>query len=141
MLSSRFPIAFAAGFLAVLIFHQGAFALLHLIGFTAIAPYQMKPTQPFGIPQVISSAFWGGIWGMVFALIMPYLRRLYWLGALLFGSLGPTLVFLFIILPLRGQPVAGGWQPQLIATGLIVNGAWGLGTALLVRSLSKLRRQ
>lgn len=43
---------------------------------------------------------------------------------------------MFIVLPFKGMPVAGGWQINLIATGLMVNAAWGLGTALLLHLAS-----
>jgi hypothetical protein len=64
----------------------------------------------------------------------------YWVAALLFGALGPTLVSWFVVMPLKGQAVAGGWQPAGMVTGLLVNGAWGLGTALLFLGLSKWQR-
>src|SRR5919199_900381 len=79
---SRFILAFIAGFLAVVIFHQGMLALL-------------------------------------------------------FGAIAPTLVAWFLVAPLKNQPIAGGFQPAAMLTGLLVNGAWGIGTALLLRLLSK----
>jgi hypothetical protein len=50
-----------------------------------------------------------------------------------------VLVAWFIVAPLKIQPVAGGFQPAAMVTGLLVNGAWGVGTALLLRLLSKLK--
>ncbi|HEY9635097.1 MAG TPA: hypothetical protein V6D14_16970 [Coleofasciculaceae cyanobacterium] len=134
---SRFLLAFLAGFVAVLVFHQGMLALLHGVNFTPRAPYATTPTQPFGIPQIWSSAFWGGVWGMVFAAIAPRFRqdKSYWIAALLFGALAPTLVAWFIVAPLKNQPIAGGFQPTGMLLGLLVNGAWGVGTAVLLRLL------
>ncbi len=79
---SRFLLAFIAGFLAVIIFHQGMLALLYAINFAPRAPFSTTPTQPFGIPQIWSSAFWGGVWGLVFAAIAPRLGRnaRYWIA-------------------------------------------------------------
>ncbi|HEY9711197.1 MAG TPA: hypothetical protein V6D48_23515 [Oculatellaceae cyanobacterium] len=138
---SRFFLAFVAGFISVLLFHQGMFALLHAVNFTPRAPFPTTPTQPFGIPQIWSSAFWGGIWGIVFAAIAPRFRQetQYWIVALLFGAIAPTLVAWFVVAPLKGQPLAGGFQPAPMVTGLLVNGAWGVGTALLLRLLAKNR--
>jgi hypothetical protein len=135
----RFPIGFVAGFISVLLFHQGVLALLNSIGFTPFAPYPMNLTQPFGIPQLWSFAFWGGVWGVVFSILAFQHQQnfRYWVTALLFGALAPTAVFLFVVLPLKGQPIAGGWQPELIATGLMVNSAWGVGTAIFLQWLSK----
>lgn len=130
---SRFILAFVAGFISVLIFQQGLLALLHTINFAPRPPYQTTPTQPFGVPQFLSGAFWGGIWGLVWVAIAKRWRpnRNYWLAALLFGAIAPTLVAWFVVAPLKGQPIAGGWKPAIVMTGLLVNSAWGVGTALL----------
>jgi hypothetical protein len=138
---SRFALAFAAGFLSVLLFHQGLLALLHAVNFTPRAPYPTGLTQPFGIPQIWSSAFWGGVWGLVFAAIAPRFRQdeSYWLAALLFGAIAPTSIAWFIVAPLKGQPLAGGWKPSAMLTGLLLNGAWGVGTAGLLSLFFKRR--
>ncbi|MFN6519009.1 MAG: hypothetical protein RMY29_031580 [Nostoc sp. CreGUA01] len=129
----RFTLAFVAGFIAVLIFHQGLLALLHAINFAPREPYQTTPTPPFGIPQFLSAAFWGGIWGLVWATVTLrwQVNRNYWIAALLFGAVAPTLVAWFVIAPLKGLPLAGGRQAPGMITALLVNGAWGVGTALL----------
>lgn len=136
---SRFLLGFIAGFISVLLFHQGMLALLHAVQIASRSPFATAPTQPFGIPQIWSSAFWGGVWGLVFAAIAPRVQQdtRYWLTALLFGAIGPTFVAWFVVAPLKGQPLAGGFQPVAILTGILVNGAWGIGTALLLRLLSK----
>lgn len=137
--TTRYIIAFVAGFLAVLFFHQGMLGILHAINFTPRAPFSAEPTKPYGVPQIWSSAFWGGVWGLVFAAVAPRFPGgdRYWLAALLFGALAPTLVAWFVVMPLKGQPIAGGWQPATIILGLLVNGAWGLGTALFFLLLSR----
>ena len=85
---------FIAGFLAVLIFHQLMLGLLHLIGLTAGQPYAFRPVPPLGIPAVLSAAFWGGVWGIVFAVVHHRFPRgsAYWVAAFLFGAIFPTLV-------------------------------------------------
>ncbi|MCC5600983.1 hypothetical protein [Nostoc favosum] len=136
---SRFALAFIAGFVSVLLFHQGVLALLHAVNFAPRAPYATAPTQPFGIPQIWSSAFWGGIWGLIWVAIAPRFRhdKSYWLAALIFGAIVPTLVAWFVVAPLKGQPIAGGWKLVGIVTGLLVNGAWGVGTAGLLKLFSR----
>jgi hypothetical protein len=137
---SRFAFVFIAGFVSVLLFHQGMLALLHAITFAPRAPYSTIPTQPLGIPQIWSSAFWGGIWGLIWLVaIAPRFRqeKSYWLAALIFGAIAPTLVAWFIVAPLKGQPLAGGWQLVGIITGLLVNAAWGVGTAGLFKLLTR----
>ena len=54
----------------------------------------------------------------------------------LLGAIGPSLVAWFVVLPLHGLPPAGGWNPQVIVSALLVNAAWGLGYGLLMRRLS-----
>lgn len=134
---SRFLLAFIAGFVSVLLFHQGMLAVLHAVKITPRSPFPTTPTQPFGIPQIWSSALWGGVWGIVFAAIAPRFRQdtRYWVAALLFGALAPTLVAWFVVAPLKSQPLAGGFQPAAMLTGILVNAAWGVGTALLLRLL------
>lgn len=140
MTLTRIVLAFAAGFIATLTFHQAALAVLYGAGVAGFAPFPMNPTWPFGVPQILSLAFWGGVWGIVLAAIIQRMDGAsYWLTALVFGAVAPTLVVWFVVLPLKGLPVGGGWQPAGIATGLIVNGAWGIGTALFFRLFARSR--
>lgn len=138
-------IAFVAGFLSVLLFHQMMLFLLQSIGFAPakLTPYAMNATQPFGIPRVWSLAFWGGVWGIALIVFVSFFRQGIgvWGAALLFGAKAPSLVNWFAIMPLKGEPVGGGWKPAGIATSLIVNSVWGLGTILLFRLFSQRTRR
>ena len=122
---------FIAGTLAVPLFHQVMLAILNATGVVPRAPFAMAPTKPFGVPQVVSLSFWGGVWGVILGLILARIasRRTYWLVALLFGAIAPTLVAMFVAAPLKGQPAGG--DLRMFGIGMLVNGAWGLGTALL----------
>jgi hypothetical protein len=130
--------AFFAGFLSTLVFHQSALTLFWLSGAFPRAPFDMSPVPPIGVPAVMSLAFWGGVWGIA---IWPLLRHAagaaYWLRALLIGAVGPSAVALFVVFPLKGMGVAGGWDPKIIVGALILNGAWGLGVALLMSWMSR----
>ena len=124
-------VGFIAGALAVLLFHQGAVALLHSLGFTPRAPYNMQATQPFGVPQIWSITFWGAVWGVVLAASLARLDGARLVAAsLVFGAVLPTLGAWFVVAPLKGQPMAGGFAPMSMMIGPIVNGAWGLGTGI-----------
>ncbi len=128
--------AFVAGFVSTLVFHQGVLAFLHNTGLTPRAPYAMDPTPPFGVPAVFSLAFWGGLWGVVlWAMIRDRRGSAYWSNALVIGALAPSIVALFIVFPLKGLGFAGGWDPAIIAGALLLNGAWGLGVASIMRVL------
>jgi hypothetical protein len=90
---------------------------------------------PLGVPQFLSAAFWGGVWGVVFYLVSRRWRYdySYWLKAFIFGMIFLTLVAWFVVAPLKGLPMAAGGKWNGMLTGLCVNAAWGLGTAILLR--------
>jgi hypothetical protein len=127
--------AFLAGFFSTLILHQGLLALFHAAGATTWTAYSMSPTRPFGIPEVFSAAFWGGVWGILLWLaIRPFDRSAaYWLLAIILGALAPTLVAVLVVFPLKGQPIGGGWRSEVVISGLLLNSIWGLGVALAMR--------
>jgi hypothetical protein len=59
---TRLMAGFIAGFLSVLIFSSGMIAILYAAGAPVpFAPWNMAPVPPFGVPQSISAAFWGGL--------------------------------------------------------------------------------
>ena len=60
-------------------------------------------------------------------------------GGLLYG-ISPSVAFgtaaaLLVVLPLKGRPLGGGWHLNLLVTAVLINGAWGIGTGLILRSL------
>lgn len=135
----RYLIAFFSGFTAVLLFHQGILSILHAVGFTPVAPFPTQVTKPFGLPQIWSLAFWGGIWGLVLARVDRWFPggAGYWVAACIFGAIFPSLVAWLVVFPMKGLPAGGGWHAAGLATGLMINGGWGFGTALLLQGLSK----
>ncbi len=134
-LEAGIPLGFVSGFFATIVFHQLGLLALHNAGLTSALPYAMKPVPPFAVPQFISLAFWGGVWGILLALVE---RRLahgpfgYWHGAILFGAIFPTLVAWYVVFPLKGLPPGLGFHYPGVLVGPIVNGLWGLGTALFL---------
>ena len=124
---------FIAGTLAVPLFHQVMLALLVAIGMTTYKPFQFMATKPFGVPQLISLSFWGGVWGLILGLVLLRVRSslAYWTIATIFGAIAPTLVAGLVVAPLKGMTTPR--DPKMAVTGLLVNAAWGLGTALLYR--------
>lgn len=130
--------AFAAGFVSTLVFHQGVIGLFYLMGAFPRAPWNMAATEPLGVPAVISLAFWGGVWGIPIWYLMRHATgAAYWIRALVFGAVGPTVVAFLVVVPLKGGAFGAGWDPKLWIGGLIVNGVWGLGLALLMRWLKR----
>ena len=88
------------------------------------------------MPTVFSSAFWGGLWGIVLAWLLPTAAPAmgYWPAAIILGRAADELVALMVVAPLIGAAVrrwAG--DPRVWAFALSVNAAWGFGTGLLLR--------
>jgi hypothetical protein len=134
-MAARLGHGFVAGFLATLVFHQSGLALLHRVGLFGGSAFNMRPVPPFGVPAVIQLAFWGGVWGIVFALVERVISRCpggYWLGAVLFGAVVPTLVLWFVVLPLKGLPVGNGFHFRDVVVALVIHGLWGFGTAVFL---------
>jgi hypothetical protein len=132
----RVLFGFIAGFFATLIFHQLTVMVLWRVGIAPFAPFSTAGTQPFGAPAFLSLAFWGGLWGILFVLVHGRFPRGsgYWLAAFIFGAILPSAVALFVVMPLKGRPMGGGWP--LLLTAFLVNGAWGVGTGLIYKLLS-----
>ncbi len=120
---------FVAGALAVPLFHQIVLLLLNAAGWVDRQPFALTPTKPLGIPQVVSLSFWGGVWGVLLGLVLARVtqRSAYWTAALVFGAIAPTLVAVFVVPPLKGQPVAV--NAKMVLIGMLVNAAWGVGSA------------
>ena len=99
----------------------------------------MTAVPPFGVPAVISLAFWGGVWGLI---LIPAIARIrneaaYFLAAIIFGAIFPTLVAAYVVAPIKH--ISMPHTPSNVILGLTVNGAWGLGTALFFRLFARSR--
>ena len=133
-------LAFIAGALAVPVFHQILLLLLYLAKIVPFAPFNWTPTKPFGVPDIISISFWGGVWGVVFALTLPRWFRgaTYWIAAAIIGGVALTLVFMFVVWPLK----IGGLPPDMVGLfiiGFVLNAAWGIGWALFLALFERMR--
>lgn len=129
--------AFAAGFVSVLVFHQGLWALYAAAGKAPGPAWSMAKVAPLGVPAVISSSFWGGVWGIVLVWLLPMAvpSMGYWPAVIVLGTLLTSLVALMVVAPLKGRPFAGGWKVPVWIFALSVNAAWAFGTGLFVRLL------
>jgi hypothetical protein len=133
---------FLAGFLAVLTVHQAVIAAGGALGvLPGASGWSMRPVPPMGIPQVLSLAFWGGIWGIPLAALAARMGKglAGWVvPALLFG-LATTLVGWYVVGPLKGRPAADLSAARLM-TGLVINGAWALGALAFLGLLRRFGR-
>lgn len=132
-------VGFIAGFLSVLVFHQLGFYIATELGFGRSVIYNMRPVPPFGVPLILSAAFWGGLWGIVGAYIVP--RLPVWLdgpyGWMAFAAVVVTLVNWFIVLPIKGAPIGNGFRLPGVVVVPIVYAFWGLGIWIFIGLLRR----
>lgn len=131
---------FVAGFLATLLFHQSLWYAFNQLGLIPLdrPAWPLDPIPPYGVPSVITKAFWGGLWGAILAVLLGQLTGpAYWGSWIVVGAFALTLVAFYVVAPLKGEAIPALW-PRFVA-GLALNGAWGFGTALILRLLSSLR--
>jgi hypothetical protein len=138
-------VGFACGALAVIVFHQGTVFLLHhqfpllkALGVPdafrpAGAGYSFRAVAPFGVPAVLSAAFWGGIWGIILAGLIRWARLPDLLGGFLLGAVVCTLVGFTLVAGMRGAPMWAGGNTTTWMRVMLINGAWGWGAAFLMR--------
>lgn len=120
---------FLFGFISTLLFHQGLLYLFFLSGISPVKPFNFAPTAPFSIPAVLSLAFFGGLWGIALGQLLSLTNEdHFWMKSFSFGALLPTIVAIAIVFPLKG--VEFSFSRLLLA--FILNGVWGLGTALFI---------
>ena len=131
---TRLFLGFLAGLLSHLIF-QGAFgSILYAAHVLPALPWSLTPVPPLGVPRTVSLGFWAGLWGLAYALLEPRLtaRLGWWLGGLVFGAL-PLAVFWFVVLPLKGLGIGGGFHLAMVPIGVGFHAAFGIGVAIIFR--------
>jgi hypothetical protein len=128
-------VGFIAGALSVLIFHQFGFWIANEFGYARAPLYSLRPLPPWGVPTIVSLAFWGGLWGIGAACLVPRLPSPLngVLGWVLFGAIIVTLVNWFIVLPIKGLPMGGGFRMPGVIVVPLVYALWGFGMWLIAR--------
>ena len=129
-------LGFVAAAISVLVAHQVMVLALHLIGWVPNAPYSFRP-NPWGVPIIVNSLFWGGLWGIAFAFVAPKLPiQATWLKGIALGLIGPLLIGGWIVLAaIRGQPYFAGFAPQRMLIGALILGAFGLGWIYIYQAI------
>lgn len=128
-------VGFIAGAVSVLVFHQGGFWIANESGYARVPLYSLRPVPPWGVPTILSMAFWGGLWGVAAAFLVPRLPGALnsVLGWVLFGAIVVTLANWFIVLPIKGAPVGGGFRMPGLVLVPLVYGLWGFGMWLIAK--------
>ena len=127
---TRGLLGFVAAAISVLTFHQAMWAIFYALG-KMPAPYPTHAVPPLGIPLIVDLCFWGGLYGIVFGILRPSFTAPLWVCGIILGIIA-SLVGMFIVAPIKGLPVAGGWMALPIIRSLLINGFWGLGVGLIL---------
>ena len=93
-----------------------------VLGITAALGVKIAPALTPG--QLYPRIVWGGLWGFLF--VLPIFRRsIFWQGLIL--SLGPTIIQLFIVFPLKAKKGALGLELGYLTPVfvLLFNAVWG----------------
>ena len=132
--STRLFLGFVAGFLSHLIFQGGFGAALYAAHLVPALTWSLRPVPPLGVPLSLNLGFWAGLWGVVYVLLEPRLTALigWWLGGLVFGAL-PLAVYCFVVLPLKGSGIGGGFHPAMVPIEVGFHVIFGIGVAIIFR--------
>ena len=124
---------FIAAAISVLVFHQAICEALHLLALPGMGmppPYPTDPIAPLGVPRIVNLCFWGGLYGIVFGLVLPRLTAPIWLCGLGLGIIA-ALVGLLVVPAIKGLPVGSGF-PLGWVRSFLINGCWGVGVGLIL---------
>jgi hypothetical protein len=132
--ATRALFGFIAAAVSVLTFHAAMWEVLHLLavqGLTMPPAYPTDPVAPFGVPRILNLCFWGGLYGIVFALLMPRITVPLWVSGLALG-VAAVLVGSFIVPAVKGLPIGNGWIVLNWVRSLLINCSWGIGVAIIL---------
>ena len=132
---TRLFTGFAAGFLSHLIFQGALGTALYAMGLVPVLPWSLETVPPLGVPRSLNLGFWAGLWGVVYVLLEHRLtaRLNWWAGGLVFGLAFPLLAFWFIVLPLKGAGIGGGFHLDAVPIHIAFHAIFGIGTAIIYR--------
>jgi hypothetical protein len=138
--TGRIVLGFIAAAIAVLAVHEGIIYLLAMGGYIPNRAWSMTPqVPPWGVPRLINNVFWGGLWGVLFALVYNWVPGgMAWLKGLIFG-LFIVVVSNWILLPLikggvfgiPNQVLFANWNPVRMLITITIVGGFGLGLGII----------
>jgi hypothetical protein len=136
----RIVLGFIAAAISVLVVHEGIIYLLNAGGYIPSQGWSMTPAiPPWGVPRLVNNVFWGGLWGVLFALLYNWIPGgMAWLKGLIFG-LFIVVVSNWILLPLikgqvfgqANQVLFNAWNPQRMLIVAVIIGGFGLGLGII----------
>lgn len=132
--AKRAVLGFIAAAISVLTFHQAMWAALHVLNLPGLAmppPYPTRAMPPLGVPLILDLCFWGGLYGIVFGLLLPRMTAPLWLCGLILGIIA-ALVGLLVVPAIKGLPIGAGWVPLNWLRSFLINGFWGIGVGIIL---------
>jgi hypothetical protein len=132
-LAKKLSLVFAAGCLGGLM-NSLAVWMFGVIGISSALGVKIAP--PLSAPWLYPRLVWGGIWGLLF--LLPLMQKRFLYRGLIF-SLGPTMVQLFIVFPMKANKGVMGFDLGLLTPLLVFvfNAIWGLTAAIWLRWVNK----
>ena len=132
-LARKISLVFAAGCLGGLI-NSLAVWIFGEIGISSALGVNIAPklSAAWLYPRLV----WGGIWGLLF--LLPLMKTSIFARGLIF-SIGPTLVQLFVVFPMKAHKGMLGLDLGLLTPLLVVvfNAIWGWAAAIWLKSVGK----
>ena len=132
-LARKISLVFAAGVLGAIlnslaVWGAGELGITTALG-VKIAP---KLSAAWLYPRLV----WGGIWGMLF--LLPMMQARIWSQGFIY-SLGPTLVQLFVVFPMKAKKGVMGLELGMLTPLFVVvfNAIWGWTAAIWLRWTGK----
>ena len=125
--------AFSA-IVSLLVFHQGAWAILHNINLPLFEMPPAYPTErvgPLHVPLIVNLCIWAGVWGAAFGAAWRGPRGSFLFGGVWLGIL-TVLVAFFVVDPLKGIPASNTGLLNNWIRRLFLNIPWGIATGLLL---------
>lgn len=126
-------LVFAAGCLGGLL-NSLAVWIFGELGITGALGVKIAPqlSPAFLYPRLV----WGGIWGLLF--LLPLMKTRIFSRGLIF-SLGPTLVQLFVVFPMKANKGVMGFDLGLFTPLFVVvfNAIWGWTAAIWLKSVGR----
>ena len=124
---------------SVLIVHESIIYLLTQAAVIPGTPWGMQPIPPWNVPRLLNNVFWGGLWGVLFALLYNWIPGgAGWLKGLVFGLL-IVVVSNWLLLPIikgqvfgvPGQVLFSGYNPVRMLITVAIVGGFGLGLGVI----------
>jgi hypothetical protein len=132
--ATRAVLGFVAAAISVLTFHQAMWGALHVLDIPGLGmppPYPTRPIPHGACPRSSTCASGGGLYGLVFGLLLPRLTAPLWLCGLVLGIIA-ALVGILVVPAIKGNPIGLGWVPLNWLRSLLINGFWGLGVGIIL---------